>query len=41
MNEILELDDERVVPLLARVRLDELPQHYNVRIRTGLFGFEV
>lgn len=37
MNEILSLNDERVVPLLARVRLDELPQHYHVRIRTGPF----
>jgi hypothetical protein len=38
MNELTALDDERVVPLLVRVTLDDLPQHYDVRIRAGPFG---
>ncbi|WP_276259715.1 hypothetical protein [Haloglomus litoreum] len=38
MNALTALDDERVVPLLIRVTLDDLPQHYDVRIRPGPFG---
>jgi hypothetical protein len=37
MHALAESDDDRVVPLLARVTLDELPQHYNVRLRAGPF----
>ncbi|WP_254832750.1 hypothetical protein [Haloglomus salinum] len=38
MNELTALDDERVVPLLIRVTLDDLPQNYDVRIQAGPFG---
>lgn len=40
MNSLTALNDERVVPLLVRVTLDDLPQHYDVQIRTGPFGDE-
>lgn len=38
MHALAENDDDRVVPLLVRVTLDELPQHYSVRIRSGPFA---
>lgn len=37
MHALAENDDDRVVPLLVRVTLDELPQHYGIRIRSGPF----
>lgn len=37
MNELTENDDDRVIPLLVRIKLDKLPRHYDVRIRSGPF----
>jgi hypothetical protein len=38
MNALAEADDDRLVPLLARVTIEDLPQNYGVRIREGPFG---
>jgi hypothetical protein len=40
MHALAESDDDRIVPLLARITLNELPQHYNVRLRSGPFTDE-
>lgn len=38
MNALADAGDARLVPLLARVTIEELPQNYGVRIREGPFG---
>lgn len=38
MHALAENDGDRLVPLLVRGTLDELPQHYGVRIHSGPFA---